>query len=245
MKWIFAVLAAFIFELSWGQGNDIQRFAKLEDLGADVNQIVVENDSIPLLIPRKKNGLFGFVNQNGKFVIQPQYSNVGFFAEDCNLTSSANEKVKKFGSNQYASVRKNNIDYRIDAKGRQVYKFADSDLASCPPQYKKQKFNAYTKNGFYGIINNETFTDTSDYKQFAIYPQYQYLYILEGDDLNNPMIIAVHNDMFGIIDVNNNIILPFVYEDIKRNFSWKLARLFEVTKNGIDYFYVDQRNTRY
>ena len=59
------------------------------------------------------------------------------------------------------------------------------------------------------------------------------------------MIIAVHNDMFGIVDVNNNIIVPFIYEDIKRNFSWKLARLFEVTQNGVDYFYVDQHNQRY
>ena len=245
MRCILVILAVFIFENGWAQSSDMERFAKLEDLGADPTQIVVKNDSIPLLIPRKKNGLYGFVNQNGKFVIQPQYSNVGFFAEDCNLTSSANLHARKYGSNQYASVRKNDVDYRIDAKGRNAYKFVDADLASCPPQFKKQKFNAYSQNGFYGIINNQTFKNPLDHKQYSIYPQYQYLYILEGDDLNNPMIIAVHNDMFGIVDVNNNIIVPFVYEDIKRNFSWKLARLFEVTQNGVDYFYVDQHNHRY
>ncbi len=84
-----------------------------------------------------------------------------------------------------------------------------------------------------------------DYRQFVIYPQYEYLYILEGNDLANPMIVASHNDKFGIIDAQHHIIVPFEYSDIKRNFSWKLAHLFEVTENGTDYFFVDIQNKRY
>ena len=41
------------------------------------------NDSIPALIPQKLDGKFGFINQKGKLVIKHEYSNVGFFTEDC------------------------------------------------------------------------------------------------------------------------------------------------------------------
>ena len=49
------------------------------DLIADVEKV---NDSIPNHIPFKKEGKFGFINQEGKTVIQPIYNNVGFFTED-------------------------------------------------------------------------------------------------------------------------------------------------------------------
>ena len=68
---------------------------------------------------------------------------------------------------------------------------------------------------------------------------------MEGDDLKNPMSIATKNNQFGVIDVNNKVIIPFEYSDIKRNFSWKLARLFEVTKDGKNYFYIDVNNNAY
>lgn len=59
------------------------------------------------------------------------------------------------------------------------------------------------------------------------------------------MIVASKNNKFGVIDVNNKVIIPFEYNDIKRNFSWKLARLFEVTKDGKNYFYIDVNNNAY
>ncbi|WP_297985930.1 WG repeat-containing protein [uncultured Chryseobacterium sp.] len=203
------------------------------------------NDSIPALIPQKMDGKFGFINQKGKVLIKHQYSNVGFFAEDCNLLNSTNPKVKKFGSADYASVRKDGVDYRINNAGKVVYTYKDADLGKCPAEFKKQNFHSYILNGFYGIIEDSKFQNAADYRQYQIYPQYQYLHIMEGDDLNNPMIIASNNDRFGVIDKNNNIIIPFEYSDIKRNFSWKLARLFEVTKDGKNYYYVDAKNKGY
>ena len=97
----------------------------------------------------------------------------------------------------------------------------------------------------YGIIEDSKFENPGDYRQFTIYPQYDYLHILEGDDLKNPMIVASKNNKFGVIDVNNKVIIPFEYNDIKRNFSWKIARLFEVTKDGKNYFYIDVNNNAY
>lgn len=203
------------------------------------------NTSVAAIFPIKKDGKFGFQNQNGKILIKPEYSNVGFFTEDCNLLNSPNEKARKFGSKQYASVRLNNDDYRVNVYGKRVYKFMKEDLGKCPAEFKKQDFHAYVLNGFYGIIEDSKFENEADYRQYHIYPQYQYLHIMEGDDLKHPMIIAALNDKFGVIDIDNKVVIPFEYTDIKRNFSWKIGRLFEVTKDGQNYYFVDEKNKAY
>lgn len=211
-----------------------------------IPDLPVINEELPVLIPKKKNGNFGYVNQKGKFIIQPEYHIAVFFYEDCNLLNSPNEKVRKFGTADYATVEKNEISYRVDKKGKRVYQFKQSDLAQCAhKEYVQQLFQAYTMNGFFGIIEKATFKNPQDYKQFQIYPQYEYLYIMEGDDVSNPMIIASKNNVFGVIDVHNNIIVPFEYEDIKRNFSWKLGRMFDVSKDGKNYYYIDSKNKTY
>ncbi|KQT24705.1 hypothetical protein ASG22_12005 [Chryseobacterium sp. Leaf405] len=210
------------------------------------NDLPVINEELPVLIPKKRNGNFGYVNQKGKFIIQPEYHIAVFFYEDCNLLNSPNQKVRKFGSAEYATVEKNEISYRVDKQGKRVYEFKKSDLGQCAhKEYVKQLFQGYVMNGFYGIIEKATFKNPADYKQFQIYPQYEYLFILEGDDVSNPMIVATKNDMFGVIDKNNNIIIPFEYVDIKRNFSWKLGKMFEVSKDGKNYYYVDSQNKTY
>ena len=218
---------------------------KVQKSSVNAQDLIKINDSVSALIPFKKDGKSGFINQNGKVIIQPIYSNVGFFAEDCNLLNSSNEKIKKFGVKDFASVRLNNEDYRIDFSGKRVYHFKNEDLGKCPLQYKAQLFHAYILNNAYGIIEDSKFENPGDYRQFTIYPQYEYLFILEGDDLKNPMIIASQNNKFGIIDVKNRILIPFEYTDIKRNYSWKLGRLFEVTKDGNNYFYIDANNKAY
>ncbi|ANF50951.1 hypothetical protein A0O34_10665 [Chryseobacterium glaciei] len=208
--------------------------------------LVVINKDIPVLIPQKKDGNFGYVNQKGKFIIQPEYHIAVFFAEDCNLLNSPNEKIRKFGTKEYATVEKDLISYRIDNTGKRVYQFKDSDLGQCKlGSYKQQLFQAYILNGFYGIIEKSKFVNAEDYRDYQIYPQYQYLYILEGDDVSDPMIIASQNDRFGVIDVNNKVIIPFEYSNIKRNFSWKLGKMFDVTKDSINYYYIDTHNKAY
>lgn len=203
------------------------------------------NDSIPTLIPKYKSGKYGFVNQNGKTVIAPEYINVGFFTEDCNLLNSPNENVRQYGSRKYASVSNAKHDFRIDEKGKKVYQFKTMDLGKCDQTYTSQKYKAYHLRDSYGVIDVNTFRNPENYKHFKIYPQYQYIYILVGDDMKNPMIIATKDDSFGVIDVNNKVIIPFEYVDIKKNFSWKLARMFEVTKDGKNYYLVDAQNKAY
>lgn len=206
----------------------------------------VVNQYLPLLIPKKKDGKFGYVNQKGKFIIQPEYHIAVFFYEDCNLLSSPNEKLRKFGTADYATVEKDEISYRVDKKGNRVYRFKKEDLGKCVhKEYVQQLYQAYVLNGFYGIIEKATFKDPADYRQFQIYPQYEYLFILEGDDVANPMIVASKNNRFGVIDVHNRVIIPFEYSDIKRNFSWKLGKMFDVSKDGKNYYYIDSNNNSY
>ncbi|WP_155844954.1 WG repeat-containing protein [Chryseobacterium daeguense] len=209
-------------------------------------ELPVINPELPLLIPKKEGDNFGYVNQKGKFIIKPEYHIAVFFYEDCNLLNSPNEKVRKFGTADYATVEKDEISYRIDKKGKRVYQFKKEDIAQCAhKEYIQQLFQAYTMNGFFGIIEKSAFKNAQDYRDFKIYPQYDYLYILEGDDVANPMIIASKNNTFGVIDVNNNVIIPFEYSDIKRNFSWKLGKMFDVSKDGKNYYYVDSNNKTY
>ena len=242
MKKFFAFVLLSFSILIFSQKKPIVKRPLSTNIEADFIKI---NDSIPALIPYKKEGKSGFINQKGKIMIPAIYSNVGFFTEDCHLLHSPNLTIRKFGSKNYASVRHNGEDYRIDQSGKRIYFFKDEDLGKCPSQFKAQLFHAYILNKYYGIIEDSKFHDASDYRQFAIYPQFDYLYILEGDDLKNPMIIAVRDDKFGIIDVKGKTIIPFEYEEIKRNYSWKLGRLFEVTKDGDNYYYIDINNNAY
>jgi hypothetical protein len=248
MKNVVQFLCVFISVFIFSQTKSVKKLPikntpktvvkKITGTPKKTSDLPVVNAELPLLIPKKKDGNFGYVNQKGKFIIQPEYHIAVFFYEDCNLLNSPNEKVRKFGTADYATVEKDEISYRINKKGKRVYKFKKEDLGQCAhKEYVQQLFQAYTMNGL--------FRNAQDYRDFQIYPQYEYLYILEGDDVANPMIVASKNDTFGVIDVNNNIIIPFEYSDIKRNFSWKLGKMFDVSKDGKNYYYVDSKNKTY
>lgn len=256
MKNILNFLCVFISIFVFSQTKSVKKLpvknvtktiVKKQPAAAKPNpDLVVIHQDLPVLIPKKENGKFGYVNQNGKFIIKPEYHIAVFFYEDCNLLNSPNQKARKFGTEEYATVEKDMISYRVDKTGKRVYQFKDSDLGKCKfGDYKQQLYQAYVLNGFYGIIEKAKFVNAADYRDYKIYPQYQYLYIMEGDDVENPMIVASHNDRFGVIDVNNKVIIPFEYSNIKRNFSWKLGRMFEVTKDGKNYYYIDARNKTY
>jgi len=203
----------------------------------------MREDLLPSLIPQKTNQKAGYVDQNGNIVITPEYHIAMFFSEDCNLLNSPNEDVRIFGSADYATVEKDQISYRINKAGFRVYQYKNSDLGKCLQPYEAYKYKAFVLNGMYGLVSKQNI-DVGGYKDFDIYPQYQMLYVLESDR-ENPMIIAVKNDKFGIVDKQNKIIIPFVYNDIKANFSWKTANLFEVSRDGKNYFYVDKNNKAY
>jgi len=129
----------------------------------------VLNKELPLLIPKKKNGSFGYTNQKGKFMIQPEYHIAVFFYEDCNLLNSPNEKLRKFGTADYATVEKNEISYRIDQKGKRVYQYRQADLGKCVHKdYVQQLYQGYTMNGFYGLIEKSTCKDPQEYRQCKI-----------------------------------------------------------------------------
>lgn len=248
LKKIIQVVSVLISAVVFSQKSAPKKVpVKKKTVAVAKNEVLpVVNQDLPLLIPKKKDGNFGYVNQKGKFIIPPDYHIAVFFYEDCSLLNSPNEKLRKFGTAEFATVEKDEISYRVDKKGKRIYRFRQEDLGKCVhKEYVQQLYQAYVLNGFYGIIEKATFKDPADYRQFQIYPQYEYLFILEGDDVANPMIVASKNDMFGVIDVHNKVVIPFEYSDIKRNFSWKLGRMFDVSKDGKNYYYIDSNNATY
>ena len=202
-----------------------------------------QSADIPDLIPKSINKKTGYIDQKGNVIIEPQYHIAMFFAEDCNLLNSPKENLRQFGSADFATVEKNQISYRIDRKGKRVYRYKKEDLGKCVSPYESPKYKAFVMNGFYGLVSKES-VDYKNYKDFEIYPQYQMLYVLDSDK-ENPMIVAVLDNKFGVINKNNQIVIPFIYEDIKTNLSWKTANLFEVSKDGNEYFYINKNNHAY
>lgn len=204
----------------------------------------IKVNKIPDLIPQKIDGKVGYVNQQREFVIKPQFGLAMFYNPDCNLINSSNKKAQKFGSADYATVEENKTAYRINKKGVKVYKYLKADLGKCPVEYKTQTYKAYVMQGYFGLVDKDSINE-GDYREFVIYPQYQRLHVMEGDDIDNPMIVAVHNNKFGVIDKHAKVIIPFVYSDIKLNYSWKLAKMFEVSADSKEYFYIDENNVAY
>lgn len=231
MKKIFLLNVFLLIGLSYAQANISK-------------QDTLYSTAIPDLIPQKINGKIGYVNHKSEFVIAPQFNLAMFFNEDCNLLNSNNAKAKVFGTPDYATVEYNKVAYRINKKGKRVYKYESKDLVKCPSQFKSQKYKAYVMQGFYGLVQKENINER-DYREFVIYPQYQRLHVMESDDIENPMIVAVYNNKFGVIDKNAKVIIPFVYNDIKLNYSWKLGKMFEVSVQDGEYFYVDKNNKAY
>ncbi len=241
---LFVFFIFFIFGFSQKKKTTIRKKSVGKPALSQLDYIKV-NDSLPDLIMKRQNGKIGFINQKGKWIISPEYDFGNFFFEDCNLLNSPNSKIQKFGSDQYASVTLGDKDFRIDKKGKRVYQFKKEDLGVCASTYQEPKYFRYNYRGFNGIVDNKDFSTPEDYKSFIIYPQYSSLYILESKDHNNPMIIAEKNGKYGIIDKNNNVIIPFEYLNIKKNFSWRIAHLFEVTQDGENYFFIDDQNNSY
>lgn len=202
------------------------------------------NTEIPQLIPQNINGKYGYVNQNGKIIIAPEYQIAMFFAEDCNLINSKNPKAKQWGSAKYATVDKNGVSYRINKLGKRLYVYQEKDSQPCNKTYVKPSYFAYRMDGNYGLVDRDS-AELSQPNQFFITPEYQYLYVLKSKNDAEPMMIAIKNDKFGIVDIHNNTVIPFIYEDIKTNFSWEIANMFEVSKDGVNYFYVDRNNKSY
>ena len=240
-----ASLSAQIASLVPTRGADTQMMNK----NSTTNRVETDRQTngypVASLIPFQQKGKYGFKDQNGSIAIPIVYNNVCFFAEECRILNSPNESIRKFGSSDYASVQLGNNQYRIDKDGNKVYTFKDDDLGKCISNYQKQHYLAYIVNGKYGLIEYDKYTEDEHQQEFKIQPEYDMIHVLEGNDLENPMLIAGKGNKFGIIDINNNIIVPFDYADIKRNYSWKLASLFEVSKDGHRFYYIDNQNKVY
>ncbi|WP_407499807.1 WG repeat-containing protein [Elizabethkingia anophelis] len=233
MNKIFAVTILFFscFIIANGQQNRLV-------------QVTSDKNDIPELIPVFKNGKYGYINTAGRLMIPPKFNLALFFTEDCNLTQSPNENIRLYGKKNYATVEIDKVAYRIDKTGKALYRYKNEDLGRCKKDFQMPAFTIYKNGENYGLVKKDL-QGVADLSQVYIIPQYQYLFVMDSDDQENPMIIAIKNDKFGVVDKNNRVVIGFEYEDIKKNLSWKEAHLFEVSQDGKKYFFMDKASNKY
>ncbi len=180
----------------------------------------------------KTDSLWGFIDKSGKYSIPPQY-------EACKLFSNGLAAVKKNG--KWGYINSKNliiIDFVFDEAGS----FRDG-LAIVKTGATSAIINdkgAILTSTNYGVVDNFGWTfitvDTNYLQgifdqstQTVLMPAYQFLHAV-----NDSIFIALKNvedTEWGVVDRQNNIILPFTYEDI-------------LASGTGDYFFV-KKNSRY
>lgn len=201
--------------------------------------------NVPELIPINRGGLYGYLNsKTHKVAIKPKFSSTLFFNEDCNLLNSPNLEVRQYGTADFATAMLHGKTVRIDKTGKVVYTFDKKDFGKCLKPFVAPIYVSYEKEGRYGLAKKDR-AGRLDLNQIYINPIYQYTFVMDSQDKEEPMIIAIQNDKFGVLDKEGKVILPFIYADIRRNLSWREAYLFQVSLDGKHYFYIDRNRHIY
>jgi hypothetical protein len=139
----------------------------------------------------KLNGKYGFIDKNGTIVIPLEY-----------------DKADRF-EGYTTKVQKGSLKYEIDRNGKIFSTLADSD-----PNKKGKAGYTYKgdyKNGLALIINNskQGYVDLSDNEVIpAVYDN-----LLFFSPMSNK-VEAKLNGKWGIINKNNQVIIPFIYDHI-------------------------------
>lgn len=140
------------------------------------------------MIGVKKNGKWGFIDNNGIEIIPFQYDRIGRQNMD-------NSEEFSF-SNKLAAVKKDDKWGFIDRKGNIIIPFQYDDVCSFNSTYTKA-----CKNGKWGIISN---------KNEELVP-FEYSEILWEE---HTLIPVKKDSNWGFIDLKNNTIIPFLYDNI-------------------------------
>lgn len=130
------------------------------------------------------NGLIGFIDRTGQFIVQPQLSGLGYKAKFyCDLIRFLSEDTDKYG------YMDKNGKVIINPIFEEEWNFTENGLATV--RLGKQ----------YGFINTKG--------QFVINPQYEYV-----REFNGNLAAICQNKMYGIINETGKIILYPQFENM-------------------------------
>ncbi len=186
-------------------------------------QAIDVNDIGDGLIPAIKNGFYGYINLEGKEVIPFQYNAAGRFSDDRALvhTEKGQQYIDSTGKiitllkfydgtdfkNGMAIIEVGEGTYHyINKEGIIVAAYYDAHWDgfryNTPSSYNEDGIAFVTKGGY------ENYIDKEGNKLFAEgYRTCNYL-----KDIG--VIIVSKNDKYGIYNINNEEIIPYVYDDI-------------------------------
>lgn len=198
----------------------------------------------------EKNGKKGVYNSNGTKVLSPIYDEIiekGFWFGNngclkvgkdgkygiCNehgipITKLIYSKIKG-DSYKLELVKGNTSDFLLNYKYLVYDCKTIKDAFSAPVNgIKTEDYFVVEKDSLFGLLNEKG--------EMVITPQYtklinRYLGYRYG---KTPWLIACNGKKYGIIDINNHIILPFEYKDIR---STKIEDYFSVETESGKHFY--------
>ncbi len=172
--------------------------------------IIAHSQSLPKYIPYKKGSLWGYCDSNRSILIQPQWQEVNLFYKG------------------NALVKNNEGSYcLIDTNGKYTL----------PPewhwngQFQSRTLNAIDSNGKMGMVDTNfklAIPLVYDKKSASIRDGY-FFYKRRGS-----LVMLVNlNDRPGIINEQNDIIVPFEYDSISINYFPYQSKYILVIKNGM------------
>ena len=196
----------------------------------DVGEFVEETTFHPF----KLNDKWGFVSKNGEVKTFFKYDEVLNFNDSCFVASLNNKYgVIRYDDTYILEPKYDKIQYKwlgnpytiVQLSGKMAivnsvnnfvtgFDYCADDFYSFPmaDQYLEvSKYTEYNKK-LYGIIEYET-------GRVVIPCEYESL-----GDISEGLLYAEKNNLYGFIDINNNVVIPFKYKDAE-DFSEGLARV--------------------
>ncbi len=158
----------------------------------------------------KTNNKFGFINSKGEIIIQPIYSDAGDFINDC------------------IAVKINNESFIIDKTGNQVQGCNHSRGNDYSNGVLENTKIFKGKNNKYGLLSIKSFSANPDFDTI-IQPIYDTLITNE----QTQFLIAKLKGNNGIINKQNNSLIPFQYDEIKTIIDAEAIIGFTLTKKKL------------
>lgn len=176
---------------------------KLKGVGLLITEEVLKNNQ-DYLCPINQNGKIGFINSFADIVITPQYDSVmDSFTSEQSIVRVCKES--KWGL--------------IDAEGNIVI---DCQYRSLSHVWLEDYIVAQNEAYQYAIINIKTKLE------IIPYGKYRLIYLYGRDHM---MVQLMNNNLRGIIDIHENIIIPFKYKWISP-FENDLARVITIVNES-------------
>lgn len=158
------------------------------------------------------NGKYGYINKLGNTIIQPIYDNADYFQNGLAIVIKNGKQgvINKEGKEVLAPLY-NYIDIYhtiiIAKTNNQYYCFDNKGKKYLTDSYDKISLDEegrfyIQKKGKYGFANSDG--------TIAVPPKYEEVSLIPGKELA----IAKNNNLFGVIDFQGNIKVPFIYQNI-------------------------------